>query len=1804
MIRRTCLSCLTALFATIALAGEQRIVFDNPFPFTHPPQPVSSTIELTDDLLPAGTEAMLDSLNRHVGLRDVQTGALLPVQWSGMMVDGRKRTAVANYVLDLPANTRRELAIAGKLDAPAPASIPLSTHGEGAGGEAAIEVRSGRLAVRLAAGSSMLPPIVAVGRVRPQRSPADGQVAWRGAARFVDAGPVEAMSVEHSVAGPVFYRHAMTYRLALGTEYRCEITCWAGLDFIGIDETITGPGTDAAGWEIDLGNWDRAFQRANNRWCHDLRTIKPGAEIAMLVNYLMWNNPAEAAEVCLASDASAEMLDVFSIRRGEWVDKLHEPLALTPLGDHPEEPWSQRRWWGSPFGAIRIGRVRPQQSPGDSAGIVVRCNFTPGRRQWGIAIGDAGDAPAQLKSQYDPPAPASRRTAALGEVRLTEWQHRVFDWPHSPKVKHPRIEVTADELDGFARKAEADPFFARLAKLLEGNPVLEAWRTRDAAKVNDTAREIIKQLDRDVDAILARHFWLPGHRGIVSLASRADVLLGTGLVEPDIQQQLQQRFALLAYHCTDSSLMDWKYNAGHPNFDADRYSVPAMVAMLYPDHPDADAWLNGESPRFAAIRQFREALRIYVILESGKWAENIGNYYDWSAVVLGALAHGLRHTGSADPFAWPEWRDFWRWSLPTVMPPKPGRDDLARLERGEIPDPLPSPPAPSPSVERGEGGEGRRRERPSVGDHGRDGGHPFHTGYAIAGQEFLRHGDQLGRELLWLWTQGSRPIDDEHHSTLQHAPFQAMTIDAKSLLIGEDPKSAPPLASQRLAGYGTVFRADAGKPTESYLLFKCGPGGYRYHGEEASFVLFGLGQPLVLDGGEDGRPELHATITFGTDRSGVGRGRLVQFESANAIDYACGSFPGSAEQTFADPKSPAAVWTRDVLGRQILFRRNDYVVIRDRITAVQQSQWNLPLTCRENTDDGPGCFTAAPVPGLGNVSVRCTLFHIDNQTGAIRPVTAAAAAARTDLLIDAVERERFKHDVHQKRRVLRQPPGTSVIAVIDWYTRGRGDQPWPWNVETDGSRIILKNDKGTATEIIETSDHDSRSAAPMARWTRLEGEREVASWQNGESPRFAPMGERLPPIESVKVRDGMVYVNGKPMLANGWNTGSLENIAITPGPVLRWPKGRFLDAGEKILRGETVDLLKQEPAIQALEQAGKYAVLIIEPYWGRATPGQGQVSWRGEDRAGSGLNTNACWRNPDFIADRLEWLRRVGAAVRSEPRAHQRILGYIVWNEQRWAWGEETCYCPHCTAAWAKWLAARYKTIDTLNREYGTAFTADAASAFDDVPLPMPIDGKPLAETTKQNSRPTSVAPARDVTSVPAWRDFHLFKADGLIEFEKLGAAAMKKADPDRLVITSLFSRDVHPNIGHVMLRLYRELGADPNIDVIGGNSYEVLPESRSARHIAMWRSIPAAGDLPVARKPIWFTEFNDHGLPIDRPCTPAMINCLISRTAFSGCSGLIWFTDRTPEVTKFGVLETDGAISERWRTVHDAHAAMQRRTDLIVEAARNDLPRQIAIVHLDQWNALADNEYYDAASQSALNLLGIRCGYSVAYLAEVQVVGPELGRHPVAVLWQAQRQGDLNDAALRVLRKYVENGGMLICDLPLVQDADGRGPAGGWAEFAGLTFANEQTRNVLDISDPALGRIQLRASGTAFPDMQEPQSLGVWDVQPAAGTDVIADSTGHPAIVIRKLGKGRVATLCFKLALIDPDADNREMAAKLLRGLIGPAGVQPLVDVPWLEKTIAPLDGGGLLVTVFNGHDSAVNSPMHLPQHRAPKIE
>jgi hypothetical protein len=134
-----------------------------------------------------------------------------------------------------------------------------------------------------------------------------------------------------------------------------------------------------------------------------------------------------------------------------------------------------------------------------------------------------------------------------------------------------------------------------------------------------------------------------------------------------------------------------------------------------------------------------------------------------------------------------------------------------------------------------------------------------------------------------------------------------------------------PRASENLPQYGFCFRDGWGTPNETYLLLKCGKGGYRYHNSESSFVLYARNRPLSLDGDENFVPARHAAISVGAEFGYVGRGMIDRHLLSPTADYCRGAF---AEKGIT---------------RSIVFAKNDYIVIRDDVSRSQTTHFHLPL---------------------------------------------------------------------------------------------------------------------------------------------------------------------------------------------------------------------------------------------------------------------------------------------------------------------------------------------------------------------------------------------------------------------------------------------------------------------------------------------------------------------------------------------------------------------------------------------------------------------------------------------------------------------------------------------------------------------------------------------------------------------------------------------------------------------------------------------------------------------------------------------
>lgn len=1173
---------------------RREVSLDNPFERGFPVQPVQSTLTVTPGLLPKGTPFSIEALNRHVGLKDEISGQTIRVQWSDLHLPAKEdgdAKATANYVTDLPAGTKKMIKLVGGASGEAMPDRPRLTITEDKSAKF-VEVRTGRLGLRMPLAGSDRPPILKVCRLPGIHGEGatlqPGQLPWLGRSRFLRMGPLESMEVERSAAGPVFYRQSMRYKFALGVFFNCVVTCWAGLDYATVEETISGPASEWMRWEFELEDWPTHIYTAGHAATHKLvhwrnaaayydfklAEIAPNEEFLWLPNYLIWSRFEDASLACFARSAAGpggappfapDMFTIFQIRRGEWEDHLWAPQARRRLNDMPWQGWSQQRWWGAKPGAIRVIRNGHPKS-----GAFIRFSLVPGTRSWGLWLGDSEVLPPPRKAIRNETLLPSLIKTAVGEVRLTEHQHRILDWKRDPKVTHPHMEVTPELIAGMEAKAASDPYFWGEFQTLQKDPAFRALITRDKKAAAAIARSVLEDLNTRFNYPLTEgiefssHLSPVGVRPVFRHAAQIDLLLGADLLEPEIKKQLRDRFIYLAYLLTDSMFMAHKYNAGHPNFDADRYIAIAAVAMLYPDHPHANQWIDH------VVHSLREAMRIYVISQSGKWAENLGGYYNWSTNIIGGMAWALKFTGAADPYAWPEFQNFWRWGLETVLPPKPSTGELGKVGIHKLK---------------------RIRLTAGIGDNGGDGGLGVHGGFALAGAGILEHNPELGRQLLWFWNEGGR-------YGFGHYPYSLFFgLTREHIKIAEAQSSMPDFQSHILEGYGSLFRADFGKPTETYVLFKAGPGGYRYHGEEGSFVLFGLGQPITLDGGTAWKAHEHSTVTFGEKMLGLGRGRIVQFESTPSMDYACGKFPGSAEQlapgvnqakqvepglgrwrsafnrllgpnesetptpairSLLSPESEpdaaileyfAARQSSDVMTRQLLFRKNDYLVVCDQMNSGMDSEWRQLLLAKEIELTGKQIVAR----GWLGVDVTLTLFRFDQETVELRAV-------------DPVEVVIDDQPLKQKRLTVKQGPGVGVLALLDFH---RTDEK-PWRVKTSGRSLVLTSPDRKATETIELRGGD----LPSAAWQRRQG-RQVMKWEQTK------IDDPWRPVTPAVLSRREIFAGGR--------SAPTSEIRTTHPDI-------FCLAGEALKAQQAQDRLPPyQPSIEALRKENLWSMLVFGP---------------------------------------------------------------------------------------------------------------------------------------------------------------------------------------------------------------------------------------------------------------------------------------------------------------------------------------------------------------------------------------------------------------------------------------------------------------------------------------------------------------------------------------------------------------------------------------------------------------------------------
>jgi len=781
------------------------------------------------------------------------------------------------FFTSLPAKSRSWIAIyEGDAAPPAPA-LPVRLAKES---DSVWRIDSGVASFRIAADHPPEPvaPLI-------QIMAADG--VWRGAGRFrlPEGGRVVQQTTRVIEEGPLLLQVEIVARFGNGKSWAVTLTALAGQPYILAHEKSDA--WDGAAFEFSLREFSGG--RGFLNWVPELGSTHwttlgaTDEEVGRLPESIPWWIPPQGFAYSMTPDGLDERdyLSVFSIRRGEWIDREFARIAQGPIDENGREnrelDWPFPEMVGSSISWITANT----SADGDA---FFRFAMYDGERHWGILASSlqANDGPQKLLAavQHGNSSP-----------RLQEFKDWHFDQPDA--VERPHVLVERPQILSLRRKQEL-PAFGRifrkirfgkvggsregLAFALSGDPEI-AWRKRIGILCDLRVRTRMTLLGRDEGDLYSP----VGGRAITQMAEEYDLIAASGVFSPEEEREVRAGFILLGHLFMECDFMNWRFNSRNANFEADRVEIVGTIGMVFEGHRDSPKFLDH------AIERTGRALQIYCTPGSGKWYENPACYYLHALKCRLNLVYHLAKRGMIDLTAIARLKEFLRWAVVLLTPEIPTSYGVMR-------------DGPANAF----AGAEKVRRIPPIGDHAGIGRWiPEH--HALFGKLFLKFDPEFGQELLNAYFcsngDGARllrgvtedPPESEETGTFvgaagaQHGNLPLFFAEIEEGDLPRHPQIH--LASRKLEGFGAVIRDHFNTPRETYLLIKQGPGGYRYHRTEGSFLLFADGKPLVYDGGEAGETWRHSTLSFFDTHLPLSAGRVERALFDPAFQFVQGVHP-------------------------------------------------------------------------------------------------------------------------------------------------------------------------------------------------------------------------------------------------------------------------------------------------------------------------------------------------------------------------------------------------------------------------------------------------------------------------------------------------------------------------------------------------------------------------------------------------------------------------------------------------------------------------------------------------------------------------------------------------------------------------------------------------------------------------------------------------------------------------------------------------------------------------------------------------
>ena len=762
---------------------------------------------------------------------------------------------------------------------------------------------------------------------------------WRGEGRWqIPGNPAitHTSTIQHD--GPIELIVEISYLFP--TLERCSftLTAHAGEEYLLISER----GEAIPGAIMIMGMEDFRGGRGYLHWTAEGETphwhtlVDTDKELARLQESVPWWIPPAGFGWSASFDGlkSHDQVSVFTRNRGQWIDHAFAAIAAGPPPGGHELDWPYPEMVGSTISMITVN------STADGKLEISFPRFA-GERHWGLLASDFARGDGPRKEIYH----VRHKTSFPRLDDLRQWQLDEEDRSYRPcllakrdKLPAIRENIKHPAMKKLWKKVSNSGYKVRTGKVAHGADTLNFLVTGDPATGWLIARQLGTQMPEQVRSLLLSRenndVWSPvGGRCWAPQAEAYDAIVSSGVFTDEQEGEMRACLLMAGEMFLSPDMMNWRYGGRNANFEADRIDAVGTIGLCFPDNPTAKVMVTHSVNRLGA------ALGAYCTPGSGKWYENPACYYLQSLRCRMLLACHLAERGLLDLASVPRLTDFVGWLLNVLTPKMPESYDIMRDgcsydEYSKL---------------------SKVRRLVPVGDHAHLG--PWIPEIsAIVGRWLRKAEPELANALLWAWQEGGQ--DGAYHGSIPSLLAQLTPDDIA-------PATTPMLPSRRLEGFGGVFRGNQGQPNEFMLMAKLGPGGYRYHRSEGSFILVADGKPLVYDGGEAGDTWRHSTISYHASRMPPAPGRIERFATLPTVDYQQGAFPivlkpsdpiflnDLCNHELVEEAFRRARIQRPAAARAWLWVKDEYVVMWDRldIEADIQHQWHLQVMAHDESGD-------------------------------------------------------------------------------------------------------------------------------------------------------------------------------------------------------------------------------------------------------------------------------------------------------------------------------------------------------------------------------------------------------------------------------------------------------------------------------------------------------------------------------------------------------------------------------------------------------------------------------------------------------------------------------------------------------------------------------------------------------------------------------------------------------------------------------------------------------------------------------------